>query len=124
MSAWTCRQRRARPPQRSFHLILESHDGRAAVPFRREARARERRRHCSGGKSEALDPNRPIREAVESLKRLTPTGRLEKRTLIDRAETSASGQKQTFCAAPQEVLEGRNAPAIFWTNSSNSSPTR
>ena len=31
--------------------------------FRREARARERRRHCTGGESEALDPNRPIREA-------------------------------------------------------------
>jgi len=34
--------------------------------FRREARARERHRHCSGGQSE---------------KRLTPAGRLEKQTL-------------------------------------------
>src|SRR5437763_5862673 len=31
--------------------------------FRREARARERRRHCCGGWSEALDSSRPIREA-------------------------------------------------------------
>ena len=30
--------------------------------FRREARARRRRRHCSGGWSEALDPKRPNRE--------------------------------------------------------------
>src|SRR5215470_6262108 len=36
--------------------------------FRREARARERHRYCAGGESEslkALDPKRPIREAVQ-----------------------------------------------------------
>src|SRR5208282_4113564 len=31
--------------------------------FRREARARERHRHCSGDSLKALDPERPIREA-------------------------------------------------------------
>ena len=32
-----------------FHLVLETHAGRALVLFRREARARERHRRCYGG---------------------------------------------------------------------------
>ena len=55
----------ARPPVRLFHLVFESHDGRAWCRFRREARARERHRRCSGG--------------GWSEKRLTLNGRLEKR---------------------------------------------
>ena len=39
----------ARPTLRLFHLVFESHDGRAWCRFRREARARERHRHCGGG---------------------------------------------------------------------------
>ena len=34
---------------------------RAWCRFRREARARERHRHCNGGSLKALDPSRPIR---------------------------------------------------------------
>jgi hypothetical protein len=54
--------RLARPTNRLFHLAFETHDGRARCRVRREARARERHRYCSGGQSEVLDPDRPIRE--------------------------------------------------------------
>jgi hypothetical protein len=66
MSAWTCRQT-ARPTQRLFHPVLESHDGRAFAPI----------------------PKRSTSPRVTSTlewwiarKRLTQTGRLEKRTLL------------------------------------------
>jgi transposase len=39
----------ARPLGRLFRLVFDSHDGRAWCRFRREARARERHRHCCGG---------------------------------------------------------------------------
>ena len=38
-----------------FRLVLESHDGRALLQFRREARARERHRHCDEDGLKALD---------------------------------------------------------------------
>ena len=55
----------ARPLGRLFRLVFNSHDGRAWCRFRREARARERHRHCSGVVGlKALDPEWPIREAI------------------------------------------------------------
>ena len=59
----------ARPSQRSFHLVLESHDGRALAPISEE-------KHEPASDVDAavvdslktLDPNRPIREADISQK--------------------------------------------------------
>ena len=48
-SACTCRRLTVRPRKRLFRLVFESHDGTALCRFRREARARERHRHRSGG---------------------------------------------------------------------------
>jgi hypothetical protein len=64
MSAWTYRQLPVRPPLRSFHLVLEPHDGRAFGADSGE-------KHEPAGDIDtpirdsqiALDPNRPIREA-------------------------------------------------------------
>jgi hypothetical protein len=58
--------------------------------FRREARARERHRHCSGGQSE---------------KRLTLTGRLEKRTYRLHNECPVSWVKRT-CTSVHAALRG------------------
>jgi hypothetical protein len=63
MSAWTCRQLTARPPERLFRLVLEPHAGRAQCRFRREARTREHTDAVLVDSLKALDPNRPIREA-------------------------------------------------------------
>jgi hypothetical protein len=53
----------ARPPERSFHLIFESYDGRAYVPIpKRSASPRAISTPQVNG-LKALDPNRPIREA-------------------------------------------------------------
>ena len=55
----------ARPPNRLFRLVLGSHDGTAMVP----------------NSEEKHEPVSDIdTEAVDSLKVLTPTGRVEKRT--------------------------------------------
>src|SRR5437870_744702 len=63
MSAWTYRLT-ARPPDRLFHLVLESHDGRAP-----------------GADSE--EKHEPVSDidtgVVDGLKVLDPDGRLEKR---------------------------------------------
>ena len=64
MSAWISRQSTAKPPNRSFRLVLEPHDGRALVPI-------PKRKHEPASDVDtvlvdslkALDPNRPIREA-------------------------------------------------------------
>ena len=64
MSAWTCRHMTARPPERLFHLVLESHDGRAPG-----ADSEEKHEPVSDidtvvvDSLKALDPERPIREA-------------------------------------------------------------
>src|SRR3974377_2168892 len=60
--------------------------------FRREARARERHRHCSGGQSE---------------KRLTQTGRLEKRTFAGSSSMSVlcGGLKRS---TQHFILEGKD----------------
>ena len=66
MSAWTCRQLSERSPKRSFHLVFESHDGTAYVPIPERST------------SLRVTSTPPV---VDSQKRLTPNGRLEKRTL-------------------------------------------
>jgi hypothetical protein len=64
MSAWTYRRLTARPPERLFHLVFESHSGRALVPSPKRSaspRATSTLQWRIGLK--ALDPERPIREA-------------------------------------------------------------
>jgi hypothetical protein len=64
MSAWTYRRLMARPPERLFHLVFESHSGRALVPSPKRSaspRATSTLQWWIGLK--ALDPERPIREA-------------------------------------------------------------
>ena len=64
MSAWTCRQVTARPTQRLFRLVLESHTRRAFC-----AESEEKHEPVSDidtvlvDSLKALDLNRPIREA-------------------------------------------------------------
>ena len=64
MSAWTCRHVTARPTQRLFRLVLESHTGRAFC-----AESEEKHEPVSDNDTvlvdslKALDLNRPIREA-------------------------------------------------------------
>jgi len=78
MSAWTCRQLSERSPKRSFHLVFESHDGTAYVPIPERST------------SLRVTSTPPV---VDSQKRLTPNGRLEKRTLNVRSisETVSCG---------------------------------
>jgi len=80
MSAWTCRQLSERSPKRSFHLVFESHDGTAYVPIPERST------------SLRVTSTPPV---VDSQKRLTPNGRLEKRTLELVREMSALCQKAT-----------------------------
>ena len=64
MSAWTYRRLTARPPERLFRLVFESHSGRALVPIPKRSaspRATSTLQWRIGLK--ALDPERPIREA-------------------------------------------------------------
>ena len=64
MSAWTCRHVTARPTQRLFRLVLESHTGRAFC-----VESEEKHEPVSDIDTvlvdglKALDLNRPIREA-------------------------------------------------------------
>ena len=64
MSAWTYRSSDGKAAQRLFHLVLESHDGRALVP-----NSEEKHEPVSDidtvvvDSLKALDPERPIREA-------------------------------------------------------------
>jgi hypothetical protein len=63
MSAWTCRQS-ARPPIRLFHLVFESHDGRALCVDSVEKHEPASDVDTAVVDSlKALDANRPIREA-------------------------------------------------------------
>src|SRR6516162_5770358 len=87
MSAWTCRQLSERSPKRSFHLVFESHDGTAYVPIPERST------------SLRVTSTPPV---VDSQKRLTPNGRLEKRTLELSREMSALCQKETY--APHQNL--------------------
>lgn len=63
MSAWTCRPT-VRPTKRLFHLVFETHDGRAV-----SADSEEKREPVSDIQTaemeslKVLDPERPIREA-------------------------------------------------------------
>ena len=60
----------ARPPVRLFHLVLDSHDGRALVPSpKRSASPRETSTTTAVDSLKALDPQRPIREATNLLRR-------------------------------------------------------
>jgi len=85
MSAWTCRQLSERSPKRSFHLVFESHDGTAYVPIPERST------------SLRVTSTPPV---VDSQKRLTPNGRLEKRTLL-------SEDKSAFARKAREVGENR-----------------
>src|SRR6516225_4179273 len=73
MSAWTCRQLSERSPKRSFHLVFESHDGTAYVPIPERST------------SLRVTSTLPV---VDSQMRLTPNGRLEKRTYAAQQVTS------------------------------------
>jgi len=54
----------ARPPQRLFHLVFESYDGRALVPIPKRSTSPRAASTLHGWNSlKALDPERPIREA-------------------------------------------------------------
>src|ERR1700740_1322206 len=54
----------ARSTQRLFHLVFESHTGRALVPSpKRSASPRATSTHCNVDSLKVLDPERPIREA-------------------------------------------------------------
>src|ERR1700740_2702708 len=56
--------RSARSPERSFHLVFESHDGTAYVPIpERSTSLRVTSTLPVVDSLNALDPNRPIREA-------------------------------------------------------------
>ena len=64
MSARTYRRLMVRPPKRLFHLVFESHSGRALVPSPKRSaspRAPSTLQWRIGLK--ALDPEQPIREA-------------------------------------------------------------
>ena len=64
MSAWICRSLTARPRYRLFHLVLESHDGRAQVPIpKRSTSPRVTSTAAEGDSLKVLDPEWPIREA-------------------------------------------------------------
>src|SRR6478736_8827640 len=68
MSAWTCRHTDGKVVQKIVPPRLRIPYWKGPwCRFRREARARERRRHCGGGGSlKVLDPKWPIREADSS----------------------------------------------------------
>jgi hypothetical protein len=53
----------ARPLERSFHLVFESHDGRAYVPIPEKREPASDIDTAVVVSLKALDPNRPIREA-------------------------------------------------------------
>jgi len=61
MSAWTCPTVTARPPKRLFHLVFESHDGRAWGPI--PERSTSPLTPPVVDSQKALDPNWPIGEA-------------------------------------------------------------
>src|SRR5262245_4084736 len=69
--------------------------------FRREARAREQHRHCSGGYSENC---------------LTSNGRLEKWTSRHRHLKSATGQNRTFPICYTERLERKTCLTVGQPN--------
>src|SRR5262245_31976146 len=67
MSAWTYRRLTARPPNRLFRLVLESHDGRAPGADSEEKHEPVSDIDTVGVDSlKALDPEWPIREATKS----------------------------------------------------------
>jgi len=64
MSAWTYLSLAVRPRNRLFHLVFESHDGRALVPIpKRSASPRATLDTVVADSLKALDLKRPIREA-------------------------------------------------------------
>src|SRR6516164_1198632 len=88
MSAWTCRQLSERSPKRSFHLVFESHDGTAYVPIPERST------------SLRVTSTPPV---VDSQKRLTPNGRLEKRTL-------ESAARCPLCAKSRHMQRSKRTP--------------
>src|SRR6516225_3916113 len=89
MSAWTCRQLSERSPKRSFHLVFESHDGTAYVPIPERST------------SLRVTSTPPV---VDSQKRLTPNGRLEKRTLIERVAMFTSCHRRKARGPPESQV--------------------
>ena len=63
MSAGPAVRLTARPPNRLFYLVLESHDGRALVPIPKRSASPRDVDTALVDSLKALDPNRPIREA-------------------------------------------------------------
>src|SRR5215831_17769037 len=64
MSAWPPVRLTARPPNRLFHLVLESHDGRALVPIPKRSTSPRGDVYIAVADSlKVLDLKRPIREA-------------------------------------------------------------
>ena len=64
MSAWTRRSSTARPTNRLFRLVLESHDGKAPVPISEEKHEPASDIDIALMDSlKVLDPEGPIREA-------------------------------------------------------------
>ena len=53
----------ARLSNRLFHLVFESHDGKAGVPIPKRSRSHERHDTVEVDGLKVLDPKRPIREA-------------------------------------------------------------
>src|ERR1700675_989820 len=65
----------ARPPQRLFHLVFESHDGRALVPIPKRSTSPRAASTLNWWDSlKALDPERPIREGSYILRSLRAMG--------------------------------------------------
>src|SRR6516164_7813159 len=90
MSAWTCRQLSERSPKRSFHLVFESHDGTAYVPIPERS---------TSLRATSTPP------VVDSQKRLTPNGRLEKRTYAPRtgAVVPVSWHRRSACMSVCDI---------------------
>ena len=65
MSLGPAVQLTARPSNRLFHLVFESHDGRAGVPISEEKHEPASDIDIAAADSlKVLDPKRPIREAT------------------------------------------------------------
>jgi hypothetical protein len=99
MSAWTCR--RARSPQRLFHLVLGSHDGRAWCPEGKRVLASDLDTVMVDS-LKALDLIRPIREADMSC-----TCDMRSRFSIFALDQIPSSPAQTIICALNAVEQRR-----------------
>src|SRR5262245_12634275 len=116
MSAWTYRRLTARPPERSFRLVLESHDGRAPG-----ADSEEKHEPVSDidtvvvDSLKALDPEWPIREAdMDRRDRKCPL--CANRVLTRRSKSTASLPSQMLinCTQTERNATGRKSCLGTW----------